>query len=68
VLPAFTRNVATTLRLAGKGEIAVGADADLVVLDADADIDDVMARGVWHVRDGVAVRAGLFERVEPDRR
>ncbi|MCC7247662.1 MAG: beta-aspartyl-peptidase, partial [Lysobacter sp.] len=68
VLPAFTRNVATTLRLAGKGEIAVGADADLVLLDDAAGIDDVMARGVWHVRGGVVVRTGLFERVEVDPR
>lgn len=64
VLPAFTRNVAMTLRLAGKGEIAVGADADVVLLDAEAGIADVMAQGVWHVRDGAAVRTGLFERAE----
>lgn len=62
VLPAFTRNVAHTLRLAGKGEIVVGADADLVLLDDDDGIADVMAQGVWHVRDGRVLRAGLFER------
>ncbi len=62
VLPAFTRNVAKTLRLAGKGEIAVGADADLVLLDDDHRIADVMAHGVWHVRDGRVLRTGLFER------
>jgi beta-aspartyl-dipeptidase (metallo-type) len=61
VLPAFTRNVARLLRLAGKGDIAVGADADLVALDADGRVCDVMAQGAWHVRDGVVVRAGLFE-------
>jgi beta-aspartyl-dipeptidase (metallo-type) len=61
VLPAFTRNVARTLRLAGKGEVAVGGDADLVLLDDDG-IADVMARGIWHVRDAHVVRHGLFER------
>lgn len=61
VLPAFTRNVARALRLAGKGEIAVGADADLVALDADGGVADVMAQGAWHVRDGDVLRHGPFE-------
>lgn len=61
VLPAFTRNIARHLRLAGKGEIMIGADADLVALDADGGVADVMAQGVWHVRDGETLRAGLFE-------
>lgn len=61
VLPAFTRNVARALRLAGKGEIAVGADADLVALDADGGVADVMAQGMWHVRDGDVLRRGPFE-------
>jgi beta-aspartyl-dipeptidase (metallo-type) len=65
VLPAFTRNVARHLRLAGKGEIAVGADADLVALDAAGKVVDVMAQGAWHVRDGVITRFGLFESVAP---
>src|SRR6185437_5566963 len=33
-LPAFTSNPAHLLRLAAKGRVAVGADADLLVLDA----------------------------------
>ena len=61
VLPSFTRSAASLLRLAGKGTLAVGCDADLVVLGADHAVQDVMARGVWHVRDGVAVRRGAFE-------
>jgi beta-aspartyl-dipeptidase (metallo-type) len=61
VLPAFTSNVARLLRLSGKGVIAAGAAADLVVLDADGGIADVMAQGAWHVRDGAIVRRGLFE-------
>ena len=61
VLPAFTSNVARLLRLAGKGVVAAGGVADLVVLDADGGIADVMAQGAWHVRDGAIVRRGLFE-------
>jgi beta-aspartyl-dipeptidase (metallo-type) len=60
-LPAFTSNPARLLRLAGKGEIAVGADADLVALDAAGLADTVIIRGAVHVRDGRAVRRGTFE-------
>ncbi|MES2668895.1 MAG: beta-aspartyl-peptidase [Pseudomonadota bacterium] len=67
VLPAFTRNIARHLRLAGKGEIATGADADLVALDADDHVADVMAQGVWHVRDGETLRMGMFEDAQADR-
>jgi beta-aspartyl-dipeptidase (metallo-type) len=61
VLPAFTANIARLLRLPGKGGIALGADADLLALDAAGEVREVMARGVWHVREGRAVRRGLFE-------
>ena len=52
VLPVFTSNVAALLRLPHKGTIAVGADADLVVLDDTHRIRDVMARGRFLVRAG----------------
>ena len=61
MLPAFTLNVATLLRLHNKGRIATGVDADLVVLDAKHAISDVMAGGEWHIRAGSAVRVGQFE-------
>jgi beta-aspartyl-dipeptidase (metallo-type) len=61
VLPPFTCNVADFLRLPNKGRIAVGYDADVVVLDAAHRVRDVMARGAWHVRDGRLVRRGTFE-------
>ena len=60
-LAPFTSNPARVLRLASKGQLAVGADADLVVLDADWRVTDVMALGRWHVTDGEAVVRGLFE-------
>lgn len=61
VLPAFTRNPARLLRLRGKGEVAVGSDADVVVLDEEHRVNDVMIGGRWHVRDAVAVVRGTFE-------
>lgn len=60
-LPAFTSNVAGLLRLPGKGRIAVGADADLVALDADGTVTDVFAGGRPHLRDGAVLRRGTFE-------
>lgn len=50
--------------LPGKGVVAVGADADLVVLDERLEVDAVMARGEWLVR-GAALTdrgRGLFQR------
>jgi beta-aspartyl-dipeptidase (metallo-type) len=64
VLPAFTTNPARLLLLGRKGHLAVGADADLVVLGPAGEIADVMARGRWHVRDGRSVVRGTFERLE----
>ncbi len=61
VLPAFTANVARLLRLARKGRLAPGCDADLVVLDEAGAVRDVMARGRWWVRDGRAAARGTSE-------
>ena len=61
VLPPFTTNPARLLRLHTKGRIAPGADADLAVLDDAHRVADVMARGVWMVRDGRPVVRGTFE-------
>lgn len=61
VLPAFTSNVARHLRLAGKGTLAAGADADLVVLGPDDAIEAVMLGGDWHFAGGQPLRRGNFE-------
>jgi beta-aspartyl-dipeptidase (metallo-type) len=52
VLPFFTTHPARLLRLSRKGRIAVGADADLVVLGSGGEIARVMARGkFWGEKD-----------------
>jgi beta-aspartyl-dipeptidase (metallo-type) len=61
VLPVFTGNPARLFRLQQKARIAIGADADLVVLDEQHAVRDVMARGVWHVRGGQPIVRGMFE-------
>jgi beta-aspartyl-dipeptidase (metallo-type) len=61
VLPIFTENVASLLRLRGKGVIAAGAHADLVVLDEEGGIRDVMCGGRFLVRRGQSVVLGTFE-------
>lgn len=60
-LPAFTSNPARLLRLAGKGRIVSGADADLVALDANGATSEVWIAGAVHVRAGVARHRGIFE-------
>lgn len=47
VLPFFTSNVAQTWRLQGKGQICVGADADLVTLDSSGRPERVMLGGAF---------------------
>ncbi len=61
VLPAFTLNVATLLRLHDRGRIAQGCAADCVVLDEQHEIHDVMIAGIWHMRAGQQQVFGQFE-------
>ena len=60
-LRPFTQTVADHLCLPGKGRIERGGDADLLVLDDEAGITDVMAGGIWCVRNGAPVVRGPFE-------
>jgi len=60
-LATVTENPARILGLAGKGRLAVGADADLVLLDKDLTIRHVIARGRQVVRDGDVLVKGTFE-------
>ena len=60
-LVPFTRSVAKFLGLETKGEIAVGKDADFVVLTPDLAIHQVYARGRLMVQEGNACVKGTFE-------
>ena len=61
-LPPFTANVAGLLRLEGRGVLAAGCAADLIVLDDDAQFTDVMLAGRWVVRDDKPIVLGQFEK------
>ncbi|MFT5208671.1 MAG: beta-aspartyl-dipeptidase (metallo-type) [Flavobacterium sp.] len=61
VLPLFSSNVAALLRLKNKGNIIVGADADLVGLGNNHQISDVMCRGEWHKQNTKLLIKGKFE-------
>jgi beta-aspartyl-dipeptidase (metallo-type) len=53
VIAALTRNPAAALGLAGKGRVAPGRDADLLLLDpADAGLCGVLCGGRWLMREG----------------
>jgi beta-aspartyl-dipeptidase (metallo-type) len=61
-LAVVTANPARILKLPGKGQLAPGADADVVLLDAaDLAIRGVIARGRWLMRDGEVLVRGTFE-------
>lgn len=62
VLQVATSNPARILKLAGKGQIAAGADADLALFDPRSlEVRGVIARGRWLMRDGDVVVKGTFE-------
>jgi beta-aspartyl-dipeptidase (metallo-type) len=61
ILPFFTSNVAALMNFHHKGRLAVGCDADLIVLDSKNRIDHVMAQGQWHLLDKNINIKGTFE-------
>lgn len=60
-LRPVTRTPAQHFRLHGKGRLAVGADADVLVLDPALAVRHVLAGGRFMVRDGQPTVRGLFE-------
>jgi beta-aspartyl-dipeptidase (metallo-type) len=61
-LHVITSNPARILKLRGKGTLAAGADADIVLLDpASLEIEAVIAKGRWLMRARVPLARGTFE-------
>jgi len=60
-LPFFTSNVAALMNFTQKGHIAVGCDADLIILDTQYRIEHVMALGQWHILAKQIIKKGSFE-------
>ena len=60
-LKTLTSNVATILKLPGKGFISKGMDADILFLSPGMEIVDLIAMGKWVVKDGVLIRKGSYE-------
>lgn len=56
-----TSNVARVLKLANKGVVASGLDADFTVVDADFILQDVWAQGCQMVQNGKPLVLGTFE-------
>ena len=62
-LRPVSANPAFLLKLDNKGKVAEGADADLVMADADTlEIDSVIARGVFMISGKRVLKKGTFER------
>jgi len=56
----FSTNAAGFYKLAGKGRIAPGADADLILVDKDLALRDVFARGRRMMSGGRLLARGTF--------
>lgn len=61
-LRTVTSNVANILKLPAKGSIAVGKDADLVVIDPEFRIIHLCARGAMMIKNNQILRKGYFEK------
>ena len=57
----ITHNVAQAFSLSRKGHIAVGADADILLLAPDLALHTVIARGECMMREGTLCKKGTFE-------
>ncbi len=60
-LAVATVNPAAVLKLPRKGAVAVGNDADLVVLTNELEVASVIANGAVMMQDGEVVRKGTYE-------
>ncbi|NLY21491.1 MAG: beta-aspartyl-peptidase [Tissierellia bacterium] len=62
VLPLFTSNVADQLKLSRKGCIEENRDADLLILDSNLNLESVIAKGKWLMKNGEILKYGAYEK------
>ena len=60
-LRVLTSNVASILKLPGKGFISPGMDADLLFLDPELKLVNLIAMGEWVAKDGKVIKKGAYE-------
>jgi beta-aspartyl-dipeptidase (metallo-type) len=60
-LKTITANPADILKLAKKGRIKPGHDADLLVINTNMKIEHMFANGSLMVKEGVIIRKGTYE-------
>ncbi|SMP51347.1 beta-aspartyl-peptidase [Anoxynatronum buryatiense] len=60
-LPFFTSHVAKALCLQQKGRVAVGADADLLLVNSEMELESVIARGRLMMHEGNCLVKGTYE-------
>jgi beta-aspartyl-dipeptidase (metallo-type) len=61
-LKVLTSNVASILKLPGKGFISKGMDADLLFLNHNIEMVHLIAMGEWVVKDGTVLKKGTYEK------
>ena len=61
VLPLITSNVAKHLELKGKGRLDANCDADICFFDQNFNLEHVMARGKFLMRNSEILAKGTFE-------
>ena len=60
-LKVLTSNVASILKLPGKGFVTKGMDADLLFLNQGLEMVHLLAMGKWVVKDGTLLKKGAYE-------
>jgi beta-aspartyl-dipeptidase (metallo-type) len=60
-LKVLTSNVASILKLPGKGFISNDMDADILFLNSGMEMVHLIALGKWVVRDGIVLTRGTYE-------
>lgn len=60
-LKPITSNVADILKLKNKGRIAVGKDADILMIDAENRVYHLLAKGKFMVRNSDLLKKGAYE-------